>query len=397
MAERDARSRIELDIIQALFSSQQSYTIRKITDQFHCSKELARDIMLEISDHLQGVCELDQKIKPEDAIGKPGLWELKLRKSQKISDAKESSRIFLRQTAEGNDKTDLLMARTVFKLNRDMLGQDESLIVEDIMRRNTEGNDFFDNLSFSQRRVKGYVDYTEFKSILMTFVLAIRDQKVLKVEYLRSKAADPEEISFAPMEISGYDGILYFQGFCGKGSRHILTNARERTLALQRVKKVEFNEDLAFPNKILTELQDDKNFFGFMLTKPFTLDVNFRPYLKTHIYERTWPGCIGKPHPIRESKKGKYQGWIKLKMTCGDQDETLRWLLGYGSDVNIVSPIELKNAYREELIRMVNTVGGLTVTWNPGKPKASKKKGRGPKKGEARESSPKSEGEDPEV
>jgi hypothetical protein len=58
-------------------------------------------------------------------------------------------------------------------------------------------------------------------------------------------------------------------------------------------------------------------------------------------------------------KASPYEGWVKLRIKCGDPHETLSWVMGFGSNAVIVSPKSLKNLYRDELIQMAKRVGGL--------------------------------------
>jgi hypothetical protein len=340
------RARVIMSIVQGLFKNQHSYTIKKIVDKFGRKSDTAKSIMEDIYQYMPGVCELD-KTKDE--------WELKLVNTSKVKDVKEKSREFDRQIAESNDGTELLMARTLIKLNEDMLGDKESSIMEEIFREKAGENDFLGDVPFTKRRVKEYVDYSNYKSNLKTFIKASNDKKVCLVSYLLPGADKQEKILFAPKEITGNAGLIYIHGFKGRKGIDKLVDRKEFSLDLQRVDNVEFNEEIKFPKSRLKELREDKDFFGFMATKPFDLEVNFKPHLKTHIMDSEWPG-----HLYREViEDGEYQGWINLKLRCGDQTETLKWLLGYGSDVVIISPKKLKDAYIDELILMAKNTDEL--------------------------------------
>jgi hypothetical protein len=185
-------------------------------------------------------------------------------------------------------------------------------------------------------------------------------------------------VYFAPKEIVGYNGQIYIEGRRVKDLKTPLSDLGERSLALHRV----------FPGRtrLLTKKNEGLNLglprkrqeplFGFIRTNPFILEANFAPRLATYLTERSISGLL-RVSVVKGDKKdslgNSFKGWIKLRVKCGDLDETLKWLLSFGSDVAIVSPKALKNLYRVQLLGMSKWVPGLKISRNRARKKWSPK------------------------
>jgi hypothetical protein len=105
--------------------------------------------------------------------------------------------------------------------------------------------------------------------------------------------------------------------------------------------------------------------FGMIVTDPFILEANFAPRLLGYLEEHVWPGLIElrliKGRRLK-GQKSSFKDWVKMRMKCGDQYETLSWLRGFGSEAVIVSPKSLKDLYREDLILISRRLKGIRTT-----------------------------------
>ncbi|MDR0549557.1 MAG: WYL domain-containing protein [Deltaproteobacteria bacterium] len=214
------------------------------------------------------------------------------------------------------------------------------------------------------KAARAYVDYRPFQETFKTFFAAISKKKFCEVLYAKPDMEKPATLYFAPLEIVGYHGKIYVEGRRVKSLTEPFVDYGQRSLALQRVKKVTItNTDIRGLETPSRENQEP--LFGLIRTNPFTLNVNFAPYLASYLEEHTIPGLIEK-HVLKGRKTGKkkspFKGWIKLKIRCGDPYEPLTWLLGFGSGAVIISPKTLKELYRDELIVMARRNGGLRCT-----------------------------------
>ncbi|MDR2141475.1 MAG: WYL domain-containing protein [Deltaproteobacteria bacterium] len=264
------------------------------------------------------------------------------------------------------------------KLN---LGSDTQIILEWLLAAINGGD--YSNSPRIETIFKGQVDYSEFKERFESFSKAIKDKKVCEVDYSRGDDLKSETKFFAPLHFTHFQGRIYIDGWrLRKIQRNKLQPVEERTLALHRVKTVTvLNDD--FPQQNLSSPHQGRDCFGMIVTDEFILEANFAPHLRGYLEERTWPKIKNeKPSPennkptlIRSSRNTKFQGWYKLKMPCGDLRETLSWLLSFGSDVAIIHPNHLKEAYEAEL-RAIGDLCGLSVRSKPLEPKTSRVKPR---------------------
>jgi predicted DNA-binding transcriptional regulator YafY len=114
-----------------------------------------------------------------------------------------------------------------------------------------------------------------------------------------------------------------------------------RTLAVERIHRLqvtdipfEYPEDFE-PEKLLSSA------FGIIFDKPIRLKVRFSKQVAPYISERTWsPNQV-----ITENEDGSIMldmetwGWIDVK----------RWLLSYGTNVEVLEPVEMREEILVEL------------------------------------------------
>jgi hypothetical protein len=350
-------------------------TFGGMTNLYQCSDKERADIASAIAEAMPGFFEIVKSRPSKDSI-------LKMIKRPDSLGAASFSACRV-------DDKNLLMAELFLKLNRDRLGEEVCGLLESALLK-ASTKELSINVPIFNLRPRGYVNYRQipgFLENLALFVEAIQGRKVCVVRHSRVASEEGKAILFAPVQILSSAEKLYINGFLGEMVRNNAASAKmrreksggskpkkkfeecgERTLALQRVKSVEITSIDVGKNFLNTprssaETSQNKedNIFGFMLTESFHLEVNFAPELRGFILETKWPGALLGPVVI---KTGKYEGWVKLKLNCGDTYEAVKWLLSFGSKAAIITPDtpkSFRDAYRNELKKMAKLVGGLDV------------------------------------
>ncbi|MDR1870846.1 MAG: WYL domain-containing protein [Deltaproteobacteria bacterium] len=352
MAENElTRAQKTLFILQLLFDRAGSHnlTISQIHNKLSCSEETARRIVNDIIDYAPRICA-----KEDDG--------LKLIDSRAMAIA---SNIFY-----PNIKTqDLIFAKAIIELNKDLLGKDVSDFLATIINNIRPEVDLGPPAPVSRLVTKEYVDYGPTRELLRRFIEAIRTRMICEVSYSNAYK-ETKRLYIAPLEIILFREKIYINGFQSvKILNGRLNNPEERSLLLHRVKEVTITDTLIAPNLKTTDKgqanEEDYGFFGYVVTDHLKLEVNFAPELGGYLNDHKWPEDA-KPSRISPRGRSDYNNWIKLKMNCGNEIETLNWLLGFGGKVAIIHPKSLKNLYRQELRKMA-ALHGLKVS--PIKPK----------------------------
>jgi hypothetical protein len=343
------RSAKALKILEYVFNQNCDVKVRDISEHFDLSVELASSIVEEITDYMTSVfVPLKEKAKRIDKT-------LALIHPMALDIAEKNYFDINRDVA-------MMMTRTIFELNKDIIGPKEKEFMENVFRSTITRDKSMESIPFVPIRSKGVIDYSNSRELYARFIEAIGKRKLCEVTHSRGNNNNEKTFCFAPLEVLDNYGNLYIQGYLydvplekfKKSSNTI--NPEERTLALQRVKKVELT-DLPIDEKLKITERAKANIFGFQLNKPFTLVVNFDPSYEGYIKERKWPGIIGAPYKINDDNRQMYPGWIKLRLNCGDADEIISWLLGFNTKVAIVNPKWLKEQYSNVLAEMARNVG----------------------------------------
>lgn len=177
------------------------------------------------------------------------------------------------------------------------------------------------------------------KDILKTFdkiFKAIRENRRIKIVYYTIMRDETSERILDPYHIYNSEGIWYLVAFCHKRNEF-------RDFALDRIKEIE----------ILNErFERDKNFniknylnqaFRIYKGKIETIKLKFDSYQSKWIKERIW-------HESQEIKELD-DGSIILKIN-GNRNEIKRWIIGYGSHVEVLEPESFRDEIVEEIKKL---------------------------------------------
>lgn len=171
------------------------------------------------------------------------------------------------------------------------------------------------------------------KGAFETVQSALLNQNILKVEYKPRKGNQALPFELHPYSLLFYKGEFYLLCFVlEKGMRYF---------ALEGIKKAErVNERFEIPEEFSTS-EFLKVPFGLFHGKPITVKVVFAKEISDYIQRHTW-------HPNQKIKKLK-DGRILLTMTASGKEEIKAWILSFGSKVQVISPLSLREEIKEDM------------------------------------------------
>lgn len=171
---------------------------------------------------------------------------------------------------------------------------------------------------------------------------AIKQHKTISFGYRSISKTEHSPHSLDPYKIYCQKGDWYVVGFCH-------THNKYSTYNLSRMKDIvltdEFTPDPDYEQKV----HIDPNFGIWNNDAPSQkIELLFNKSINTYILERTW-------HKNQECHQNK-DGSVYLSFESNQMQETLYWVLHFGSAVKILNPPELKESYKAELKKMMMTV-----------------------------------------
>ena len=168
---------------------------------------------------------------------------------------------------------------------------------------------------------------------------AIRSNSTIKFNYRSISKTTYTSRQFDPYKVICQKGNWYIIGFCYKH--------KDITIySLSRIKDLELTgENFEIKKNFALDKYIDSD-FGVWLNKekPVTIELIFSPEINTLILERTW-------HPKQKCHQNK-DGSVYLSFVSNQIQETLHWVMSFGSHVQVVNPPELKEMIKKELSEM---------------------------------------------
>lgn len=169
---------------------------------------------------------------------------------------------------------------------------------------------------------------------------AIKQHKTICFGYRSISSTEYKPHSLDPYKIYCQKGDWYAVGFCH-------THKRYSTYNLSRMIDVallsEFTPDPDYDKKV----HIDPNFGIWNNDLPTVkIELLFDKSINTYILERTW-------HKNQECHQNE-DGSVYLSFESNQMQETLYWVLHFGSAVKIINPPELLESYKAELKKMMD-------------------------------------------
>lgn len=168
-----------------------------------------------------------------------------------------------------------------------------------------------------------------------TIFKATRLHQTVEFDYRSLAKQEYTKRLFNPYHIICQKGNWYIVGFCHK--------AKEiRIYALSRMKELICTETLfEMPKDFNLNDYIDPS-FGIWTTKeaPKKIELLFSSNINTYILERTW-------HATQECKQNP-DGSVYLSFMTNQMQETLHWVMSFGSSVQVINPPELAEKVLDE-------------------------------------------------
>ncbi len=167
---------------------------------------------------------------------------------------------------------------------------------------------------------------------------ATKLHKIMKFDYRSISATAWKPHELYPYKIYNQKGDWYILGYSTKYEKFA-------TFTLARMKNIELGDDFKPDPNYTKKVHIDPN-FGIWNndTKPQKIELMFDKSINTYILERTW-------HKNQKCKQNA-DGTVYLCFESNQIQETLYWVLRFGSAVTILNPPELKELYKAEVKKM---------------------------------------------
>jgi len=152
----------------------------------------------------------------------------------------------------------------------------------------------------------------------------------LKIEMAYYSASRDEIMSRAvlPLAIVHHEGRWYLIGWCYLREAH-------RHFRMDRIRSVELTEEM-ISNHVFDLDAYLKDSFGMYQGKDIhTIELIFSPRQARWIREEMW-------HPSQKLED-LTDGRLKMSLLTGGLEDVSRWVMQYGAEVEVLSPVQLRN------------------------------------------------------
>jgi len=183
--------------------------------------------------------------------------------------------------------------------------------------------------SFATARGRGTIDYTPHQRTIEKLQAAMRENRICTIKY-RPRLNEPAKaLVVAPVRLMAYREAFYARCYAHNEQGH-RTFGKVLNLAVHRIAGMQVtSQTFAVP-----DANEDKGTFGLEFSQPFKVRVAFSPSVATYIAERTW----SRDQRIRK----KRDGGLLLTFTSTSRPETVAWLLGFGANVRVLEPEDVR-------------------------------------------------------
>jgi predicted DNA-binding transcriptional regulator YafY len=169
--------------------------------------------------------------------------------------------------------------------------------------------------------------------VLPKIQTALVERRRLRMRYHSLHSGEEGERDVDPYHLTYFDGGLYLAAYCH-------TRQDVRLFAAERIRAAEvlrqrFEVQKGFDLKAYLDKA-----WGILQGDLVTVRVVFSPRVARYIRERLW-------HPsqrLRDLPDGR----LEVMLRVADTLEVRRWILGYGTDAEVVEPDGLREALRQE-------------------------------------------------
>lgn len=176
----------------------------------------------------------------------------------------------------------------------------------------------------------------------------------------RSPALEPRRVQ--PYHLANRENAWYLVG-------HDLDRGSLRTFALARMQALAVSERrFERPADFSPEKFFGKAFGAFVGTGDYRVALRFDAAVADQIRERCW-------HESQETRDLP-DGSLEFTVQLGGLDEIVRWILGWGGDVEVLAPPELRDLVRAKAEALAQRHGGTRETRPAAKPRTPRPAGK---------------------
>ena len=170
-------------------------------------------------------------------------------------------------------------------------------------------------------------------------VQAFFDDRALKITYFSPYTVKISERNVQPLHLMHYMGSWHLLAWCAV-RRDI------RDFALSRIRRIELlRETIPLPDDLPSLKEYTRKYFGIMQgAVPIEIVLRFSPKSAPLMAEQIW-------HPDQKTFT-EPDGALLLKFMAADFRELVKKILSHGSEVKVISPLELKNLVKEKIKKM---------------------------------------------
>lgn len=185
----------------------------------------------------------------------------------------------------------------------------------------------------------GPKSYAEYDDIIETLLQALIKQNPIEIEYKKPGASETKKYCFNPLTMMIYRQGLYIIGTNQEWpSPHFF--AVERIRGCKRLHDKEFD----YPRDYSPEELCGGS-FGIFLDEEVDVLIHFSPEVPhEYIQSRRW-------HRSQETEV-LANGGLELRMRIKGTQELFPWVMGFGKDAEVISPLPLRERVIEELQEM---------------------------------------------
>jgi len=191
----------------------------------------------------------------------------------------------------------------------------------------------------------GLKSYAGHDAILDTLLDGLEQLHAISISYLSPKHQTKKSYQVHPLKLFEHRGGLYI--FARLPKHDII-----RILAVDRIKSAKLLDTVfAYPQDFDAEALL-ASAFDLTLDDPVTASIRFSTQDAPYVTERHWSDDQSiDTHP---------DGSCTLTLSTSGARDLLRWLLSFGSGAEILSPPELREALRDEALKLASIYGGAS-------------------------------------
>jgi len=171
-------------------------------------------------------------------------------------------------------------------------------------------------------------------------IMAILESRELQFQYRKLAGAKAEKRRVQPYHLTEIDGGWYLLAFD-------LERQARRTFAVQRIRGVEVLVHRFLRNRDFTLEDHFAGSFGVWAgdgkdAPVYSIEIRFTGYAARVVAEREW-------HPSQSVTELNGEDQVALRLELRALEDVTRWILGFGSQAEVIGPPELRELVKTTL------------------------------------------------